>query len=64
MANQDFLTPKGVPFFNGANYEVWKFRMEAYLIDLNLDIWCFVLNGVQNEFYSESINIILKGLLE
>jgi len=39
MDNQVSITPKEVPFLNGAYYVVWKVRMEAYLMVVDVDEW-------------------------
>lgn len=50
MANQNWLTSEGVPFLNGLKYVLCKFRMEAYLMFLDVDVRNFVLNGEKSEW--------------
>lgn len=62
MANQGWLTTKGVPFLNGSEYVLWKVRMEAYLMAFDVHVWCSSLNGEKSEKNEESKEIIMKGL--
>ena len=62
MANQVWVIVEGVPFLNGLDYELWKIRMESYLMVFNEDIWMFMIYGETNEFNTEAKGIIRKGL--
>jgi len=62
MANRVWLTTEGVPFLNGLDYELWKVRMVAYLMALDVDMWLSILNEEKNEHNEEAQNIIMKGI--
>ena len=61
MSNQVWLTTKVVPFF-GSDYDIWKIRMEAYLMIINEDVWLSMIYGERNEFNTKAKEIIMKGL--
>jgi hypothetical protein len=37
--------PKGIPPFDGSNFEYWKNRMETYLKSLGADVWFLIALG-------------------
>jgi hypothetical protein len=37
--------PKGIPPFDGSNFEYWSNTMETYLKDLGEDVWFSVSSG-------------------
>ena len=49
MANEVWPVAKEFPFLDRSChdiwYEIWKVRMEAYLMSLDGDIWLYILNG-------------------
>lgn len=62
MANQVWLTPEGVPYLNGLDYEIWRIRMEAYIMTLDVDVWFSLLNAKKSENNVQAKRIIMKGL--
>ena len=44
MGREDF-SPKRDPWFDGSNYSSWSVNMEAYLQDLETDVWNSVKSG-------------------
>ena len=67
-------TKIGVPLFNENNYELWKGRMEVYLLVQGYEVWDTIQNGFtsttdeqgKNNLVNDAKekNIIISGLIE
>jgi hypothetical protein len=45
MDQQEGMSHKKAPFFNGEGYALWKIRMKNFLLAFGFDIWLSIVDG-------------------
>jgi hypothetical protein len=45
MDQQEGISNKKAPLFNGGGYALWKIRMKKFMLSLGFDIWQSIVDG-------------------
>jgi hypothetical protein len=76
MDQQEGMSNKKKPFFNGGGYALWKIRMKNFMLDLGFYIWQSIVDGYTApttppkdaigkkicNYNSKAVNVIIGGL--
>lgn len=63
MVNQNRLQEDKVSLFSGSNYAIWKVRIKYYIMDVDLDVWKYLVDGrKRNKYNTKSLNSIFNEL--